>query len=138
MFLCLSEPGRVRIASVRPLKPVGHITVERFAVRPNPLAYHTGDMVGDSGKSLAQLGFSGSHVMHILCGKSDVGHGYELALQLSRPTRRDVEAYGWVITYRSGGDVKKFTFPLAVGLCTNTGARACKRLDPFWQAGHSG
>lgn len=135
MTVCLSGPGRATITSVRPWKPVGRVIVQAFAVRPSPFMQDPPGMgLGDDTGPLSKFGFTGSHVVDIACN-SRAGAAYELAIQVTKPTGRQVGAAGWVISYVSGGRRSQLTFPLAVKLCSGRAdAPTCRRLDHYFLA----
>jgi hypothetical protein len=135
MVLCLSSPGRVTITSVEPIHPRGGLTVQAFAVRPNPsIATPPGGMVGDDRTTLWRLGFAkGHHVVTTACGSPGSGKGVELAVQATRPGPEDAASDAWRISWRSATSSGSVDFPLAVELCgeKTAAAPACERLDPL-------
>jgi hypothetical protein len=134
MLLCISEAGRVTITSVEPVKPQGDLTVQAFAVRPNPaLADPPGGMVGDDRATLREAGFGSSHVVTAVCGKPGSGKGVELAIQATRPGEEDASSDAWRISWKSTTTSGSFDFPLAVQLCgeKTANAPACQELNPL-------
>lgn len=125
MVVCLSSPGRATITSVVPVDPVGGLRVQALAVRPN-----SPEQLGSDRKTLAALGFGHSHVVDVACSVR-AGAGYELALQLVKPTSAPASAAGWLIHYRSGGQAGTVTWPLGVVVCSerDPDAPACRRLE---------
>jgi hypothetical protein len=136
MILCLSSPGRVIITSVEPVNPRGGLTVQAFAVRPNPsLATPPGGMVGDDRAKLWRDGFDKTHhVVTTACGGPDSGKGVELAVQATRPGPDDAASDAWRISWRSATSSGSLDFPLAVELCgeKSADAPACERLNPLY------
>jgi hypothetical protein len=134
MMICLTKASRVTITGVQPLSPVGHITVQAFAVRPSPfMAASPGEALGDGDGPLSQNGFAATHTVAIVCGSSK-GAGVELGVQLTKPTTQDVGAAGWIVSYTVGGHHKHMTVPLGVKLCSERTADAamCRRLDHYF------
>lgn len=129
--VCLTSPGRVTITQVTPYRPSGDIEVQAYAVRLNPYLTHSGTFLGDAAQPLSKLGFKQDHVVDVVCGtRSGQALAYELALQLTHPTRTDVSAAGWAIHYRSQGHTGTVTVPYSVTVCTGSvNAPACRRLQ---------
>lgn len=127
--VCLTRPGKVTITGVEPIRPVGDIEVQAFAVRPNPLA--TGaDLLGSDRRTLAQSGFDGSHTVDRVCKTNDGSTSFELGLQLTKPTQADVGAPGWTVSYRSGSHTGTLAVPLGITLCSepSADAPACREV----------
>lgn len=130
IILCLDRPGDVTITDVAPLHPVGTITVQTFAVRPSPfMRTPPGLALGDDIGPLGKFGFHGNHVVPIVCD-SRKGAGYELGLQITKPTRRPAAAAGWIVTYTSHGKLYHVQVPPEVKLCSEESADegACGRI----------
>lgn len=130
MVVCASGPGAVTITSVTPVNPVGGIRVKAFAVRRNPNDEHPPqDQLGDDRRPLSAVGFGHSHAVNTVCG-ADPGAGYELGLELVKPSPAPASAAGWQIRYRSGDGAGTMTFPFGMVLCSRLRADApeCRRL----------
>jgi hypothetical protein len=134
MLLCLSEPGRVTITAVEPVHPQGGLSVEAFAVRPNPsLTEPVGAMLGDARGALRDQGFGDTHVVTTACGAQGSGKGVELGVEAIKPGHADASSDAWRISWKSATSSGSFTFPLAVQLCRgrNPDAPACSNLSPI-------
>ena len=130
ILVCVSSPGAVTITSIAPVRPIGQMRVQAFAVRPNPsLNTPPGDLVANAKGSLSRAHFGSSRRVDAVCG-SRPGAGYELGLQLVKLDAEPAATAGWLIRYRSGGREGTLTVPLGVVLCSQPSADApeCKRL----------
>ena len=130
ILVCVSSPGAVTITSITPVRPIGQMRVQAFAVRPNPsLNTPPGDLVANAKGSLSRAHFGKSRRVDAVCG-SRPGAGYEVGLQLVKLDAEPAATAGWLIRYRSGGQEGTLTVPLGVVLCSQPSAEApeCKRL----------
>jgi hypothetical protein len=135
LFGCLNKPGSITIDTVEPVHPVGlHVT--GWGLRPNPFwkppsspnAAHVGGQIGIERTTLPRLGFTTDRTIDVKCGQH--GEGYELAVQVEKTTGGEAGASGWVVTYTTERETKKFGFPLAVRLCNEDTAwsKQCRAL----------
>ena len=132
MMLCLSRPGRAVITAVEPMRSVGGLKVEAFAVRPDPFA-HDEAAVGDARGTLHSVGFGHDRTVYVQCSSSRSDALQELAVQASRPGRRDAASHAWRVTYTWRGQTGTLVYPMAVRICgeMRTAAAPCQRLNPF-------
>ena len=131
VLVCVSEPGTATITSVEPVDPVGGLTVDDFAVRPNPWKAGV-DAVGAAHSDLEHLGFGTAKTVDVPCGSPEIG--MELAIQASRPREENAASYGWKVTYSAQGDTGTFEIPVSVQLCGDGPAWKpdCAALSPEW------
>jgi len=124
MFGCLNKPGAITIDTIEPVHAVG-LRVTGWGLRPNPFwkggppsapnPAGIGGQITVAKARLSRLGFTTGRTIDVKCGQH--GEGYELAVQVEKTTAGEAGASGWVVTYKTGDETRKFGFPLAVKLC---------------------
>lgn len=130
MSICLTRPGKVTITGVKPVEPVGQVTVQAYAVRPNP-SMRGGEFLGGDQGTLSSHGFTKSHLVDGVCRKNDGSTSYELGLQLTKPTSAATGVAGWDVAYRSEGHAAVLRLPFAVALCSGVAWEpSCAKIHP--------
>jgi hypothetical protein len=136
MFACLDKKGSVTVTGIAPVNGTG-MKVTGWAIRPNPFwkkpdpAPPVGGQIGVERMTLAKLLFPTSKVVDAQCkNPARDGIGYEFAVQVRKTSNGEAGASGWVVTYTSGGKVKRVGYPIAVRLCNekSADAKACRNL----------
>lgn len=133
MVGCLTKSGSVTITDIAPVNPVG-LKVTGWAMRPNIYwkkpdpAPPIGGQIMTPHTTLAHLRFPTGRVVDVQCGKK--GEGYEFAVQVRKTTNGPAGASGWIITYRTGDETRRFGFMLKVKLCTEevSWSKQCNKL----------
>lgn len=129
MMLCLDKPGAVTVTSVSPFRATGHITVHDFMLRKNPLWAHTGASLLEANSNLARAGFRGARRVDVVCDHR-IGRGYELGVQISKPTDTPASLKGFTIEYHSQGETGQLLFPYTIVLCSQPRASIPRCPDP--------
>ena len=106
------------------------MTVEDFAVRPNPW-WRGRDSVGVARGTLDEIGFGSDRVVDVVCGSPE--SGMELAVQTTRPREENAATYGWRVTYVVRGVTETFEFPVWLQQCCGPAWEPdCEALRPHW------
>lgn len=133
MFGCLDRAGTVTVTDIAAVDPIG-LRVTGWGLRPNPFwegappsppnLTNIGGQITVVHEPLSRLGFTADYPVDAKCG--DHGEGYEFAVQVEKTTAGEAGASGWVVTYKTGDETRKFGFALAVVLCNERDTRAKK------------
>jgi hypothetical protein len=129
IILCLREPGAATIEQVRLVDPTRGLSLDVFAVRPNP--YPSGGIsIGLARDDLLSLGLdpSGARIVDTTCPESDATAwtgGSELVFAVSYPAPVDAAtpptSPALDVTYAYGGaDRGTLRIPFGVQLCPAT------------------
>jgi len=127
IMLCISEPGSVTVTDVAFSGAYGDVSIEAFAVRPNPATQHA-NLIGSTSTPLADIGdgfvVGGPQVIDAVCPTPEQfatsTSDYELAIQISRSSGSLGGGSGLIITYDSSGQRRSYTVPYAFWLCSGT------------------
>lgn len=127
IMLCVSEPGSVTVTDVAFSGAYGDVSIEAFAVRPNPATRHA-NLIGSTPTPLADIGdgfvVGGPQVIDAVCPTPEQfatsTSDDELAIQMSRSSGQLGGGSGLNITYDSAGQRRSYTVPYAFWLCSGT------------------
>jgi hypothetical protein len=129
MILCLDRRGQVTVDGVKPVDPIGGITIEESGVRPSP--YWKGKpAIGVYSGDLEHNRFHAGQTVDVTCDLH-TGRGYELAVAVSMSDSTEARMSGVQVTYTSGGQQRSVEYPLTMYLCPHKirGSRTCAADD---------
>jgi hypothetical protein len=117
--ICNADDGVVYIKDVMATDPTQNLTIDEFAVRPNPSLSGETNLGGEPGE-LKQLGFTElSKAVNVACDPDSLGTGFELGIQVVRTGPGPARARGLEVAWASGGTSGVLHIPLSIVLCDN-------------------
>jgi hypothetical protein len=119
--LCLDRPGTAIITGVSAERPSGGMSIDAFAIRPDPTELG-GVGLGSDSVDLITAGFDPKTPASVSAACHREGHtdgqwSVELGLQYSRHGVEPALASGVIVIYRSGSKVRHLRIPFVVALC---------------------